>query len=125
MREDIASYLRSVGSLYPGGIPRSMIGNRVAAPSAKPAAKEKRVAFLWLDPTFSDSASPLADAAGQLLQAAIEKGLKLPLSDALVVRTSNPDVLHAALNSPAAGVFVVLGDKTAAAALDCTECPDG
>ena len=116
MRDEIASYLRSVGNLYPGGIPRSMIGARSAPQKTSGAPllnSPRKVAFYWLDSGFQDGLDSLSGAEGELLRAAIDKGLKLSSGEVRVVRSADAAALTAAFAASEAAFAVILGEETA------------
>ena len=117
MRGAIASYLRSVEALYPGGIPRHLLqrgsGDSAAKQQISPA--QKKVIFLELEANPASVSDPYSGGTGELLRAAIEKGMKLPLIATSVARSAKGEELLAFWERTPATVSVILGEKTATA----------
>lgn len=104
----LSVYLRSVAHLYPGGIPKAAVK---AAPQS--SADRPRVLFLSCEVPIGEpgaaGAGVWSDPAGLLLRAAIEKGLKVPVEAAEVVRSQEKQKLKAAYEASACVFVVCLG----------------
>jgi hypothetical protein len=105
----LSVYLRSVSRLYPGGIPRAAF----AEARSRAVSHASAVLFLSCEPVEGNVANPFGDAAGELLRGAIEKGLKLPLSEAQVLRSADVAEIQSAFAGSAASLVVLLGTKAA------------
>ena len=105
----LSVYLRSVSRLYPGGIPRAAF----AEARSRSVSHASSVLFLSCEPVEGNAVSPFGDAAGELLRGAIEKGLKLPLSEAQVLRSGDPEEIKNTFTASSAPFVVLLGAKAA------------
>ena len=105
----LSVYLRSVAHLYPGGIPKAAL-----KAARQNAVGKVMVLFMSCEPP-ADAGAPWSDPSGVLLRAAIEKGLKLPLESAEVVRSQDAEQLRATFRSTAASLVVCLGGDAATA----------
>ncbi|NDC38326.1 MAG: hypothetical protein EBZ48_09775 [Proteobacteria bacterium] len=106
----LSVYLRSVAHLYPGGIPRVA----VQAPRVE-SAGQPTVLFLSCEAALDPACAPFADPAGALLQAAIEKGLRLSVDVVEVLRSGDPAVIQSRYQNSGARFVVLLGAAAAAA----------
>jgi hypothetical protein len=107
----LSTFLRSVESLYPGGIPRALLRAARELPKVAPSA------FILFVEHVSDSSDEAAEQ--KLFQAIVEKGLSLPISSAelIYLRTDDDSSLvvqvKEAIRRKGASCLVGLGARTA------------
>ena len=114
LAHEIALYLRAHSREYPGGILRSMLTEkRLLMTTSKHhnigAAPKLLFVCSGVEPQGESEQSPLAGAGGELLKAAIEKGLKMPLAEVAIALARDGPVLRKEIEAQTPRIIVALG----------------
>ena len=95
-------YLDRVKALYPGGIPRQLLERSAVCP----------VLFV-ANPESLKSATSFDGAGGELLKAAVTKGLEIELSKVSVIIFEGREALAKSLEAVSPRIIFLLGEKVA------------
>lgn len=124
-RLDVAALLDSLAPVYPGGVPRSESTESPGVGVYGP--RGPGLVVLGTAAPIGGSNPLLAGPAGQLLEAALTKGLKLPLGEVTFVVAApgtSAAVLAATLDTLGSRVGLALGE-VAGRLLGATASPNG